>query len=222
MANAKLDNAVTNGEAKKGLARSVKMILINIALSGIAVYVFQFWFHQLNTLSMTKQIMNIGIIALTGATYFVSKTYYTKGVLNNIKKIIYVVGLALATLTLVYYTVETPTEIVYPLSGVILISIAFYMVSLSAGTLGLLGMIGMAILATMLIGAGKKFDYIAWDTAIELGKLSVFLILFLGGTWAELRAFVHGIRGINKDGGGFGSGNNGDPADGDDDTGAEE
>jgi hypothetical protein len=77
-------------------------------------------------------------------------------------------------------------------------------------------MIGLALIFAIPIAFLKWFDKIGWGTVGELSEFALFVILFLGGTWSQIRAAIHGIRGVNQDGRGFG-----DDGDGDGDTGDE-
>ncbi len=201
-------------EVKKN--RNWLMIIVNLVLALISVYLFEFWFKKVIALDDTFQkFANIGVVILTAVTYFIGKTYYIKGVMNTAKKIMVLLVLAGGTLGLMLLSVKVPADIVYPFSGVILVSIAFYMLSLSAGTLNTVGMIGLTLLFATPIAFLKWFDKIDWSMVGELSEFGLFIILFLGGTWSQIRAVLHGIRGVNADGG-FG-----DDGDGDGDTGSE-
>ncbi|HHH37638.1 MAG TPA: hypothetical protein ENK77_03370 [Epsilonproteobacteria bacterium] len=193
------------------------IIGVNLILSLISVYLFEFWFRKVIGLeSSFQKFTNIAVVALTLTTYFVAKTYYIKGVMNTAKKIFILVILAVATLGLMLLSVKYPADIIYPFSGVALASIAFYMLSLTAGTLNTVGMIGLALLFAIPISFLKWFDKIDWHMVGSLSQFALFVILFLGGTWAQIRAAIHGIRGVNSDAGGFG-----DNGDGNGDTGDE-
>jgi len=193
------------------------MILINLILSLVSVYLFEFWFKKVVGLPGDFQkFSNIAVVVLTAVTYFIAKTYYIKGVMNTAKKIITLLFLAIAIVALMLLSVKLPADIVYPFTGVILVSIAFYMLSLTAGTLNTIGMVGLALIFSIPIAFLKWFDKIGWGTVGELSEFSLFIILFLGGTWSQIRAAVHGIRGVNQEGGGLGDG-----GDGDGDTGEE-
>lgn len=193
------------------------MIIVNLILALISVYLFEIWFEKVIDLDNTFQkFANIAVVVLTALTYFIGKTYYIKGVMNTAKKIFTLLILAAATLGMMLLSVKVPADIVYPLSGVILVSIAFYMLSLTAGTLNTVGMVGLTLLFAAPIVFLKWFDKIDWSMAGELSQFGLFVILFLGGTWSQIRAVIHGIRGVNADGGGFG-----DDGDGDGDTGSE-
>lgn len=191
------------------------MIGVNLVLALISVYLFEFWYKQVMTLETLQLVENLAVVVLTALTYFIGKTYYIKGVMNTAKKIIILVLLSLAILGLMLLSVKLPADMIYPFSGVIIVSVAFYMLSLTAGTLNTIGIIGLSLLFTSAIAFMKWFDVISWDTVGDLAKLAVFIILFIGGTWAEIRALIHGIRGTNADGGGFGDGNDGDGDTGD-------
>jgi len=193
------------------------MIVVNLILSLISVYLFEFWFKKVIGLDNTFQMSaNLAVVVLTATTYFIAKTYYIKGVMNTAKKIITLLLLSIAILALMLLSVKIPADIAYPFTGVILVSIAFYMLSLTAGTLNTIGMIGLALIFAIPIAFLKWFDKIGWGTVGELSEFTLFVILFLGGTWSQIRAAIHGIRGVNQDGRGFG-----DDGDGDGDTGDE-
>ncbi len=205
---------------QKGESKSSKnwvIIVVNLILSLISVYLFEFWFKEVIALDNTLQkFANIAVMLLTALTFFIGKTYYIKGVMNTAKKILVLLLLSAATLGLMLLSVKVPADIIYPFSGVLLVSIAFYMLSLTAGTLNTVGMVGLTLLFATPIVFLKWFDKIDWNMVGELSQFAIFAILFLGGTWSQLRAVIHGIRGVNKDGGGFG-----DEGDGDGDTGSE-
>jgi len=202
---------------EKSSGKNWLMIGVNLVLSLISVYLFEFWFRKVIGLeSSFQKFTNIAVVALTLTTYFVAKTYYIKGVMNTAKKIFVLVVLAVTTLALMLLSVKYPADIIYPFSGVALASIAFYMLSLTAGTLNTVGMIGLALLFAIPISFLKWFDKIDWHMVGSLSEFALFVILFLGGTWAQIRATIHGIRGVNSDGGGFG-----DNGDGNGDTGDE-
>jgi len=192
------------------------MIVVNLVLALISVYLFEFWFEQVIKLEPLQLTENIVIVILTVITYFIGKTYYIKGVMNTAKKIFILLLLSIAILGLMLLASPVVEDIVYPFSGVLIVSVAFYMLSLSAGTLNTIGMIGLSLLLAAPIAFLKWFNVIEWDMVADLSKFAVFIILFLGGTWAQLRALIHGIRGTNADGGGFG-----DTNDGNGDTGSE-
>ena len=202
-------------EVKK--SKNWLMIIVNLILALVSVYLFEFWFDKVIGLDNTFQkFANIGVVVLTALTFFIGKTYYIKGVKNTAKKIFTLLILAGVTLGLMLLSVKVPADIIYPFSGVILVSIAFYMLSLTAGTLNTVGMIGLTLLFATPIAFLKWFDKIDWSIAGELSQFALFVILFLGGTWSQMRAAIHGIRGVNADGGGFG-----DEGDGNGDTGGE-
>ena len=192
------------------------MISVNLILALVSVYLFEFWFRKVIGLESTFQrFTNISVVVLTFITYFVAQTYYIKGVMNTAKKIFTIVILAAITLGLMLLSVKYPSDIVYPFSGVALASIAFYMLSLTAGTLNTVGMIGLALIFAIPISFLKWFDKIDWHMTGSLIQFAIFVILFIGGTWAQIRAVIHGIRGVNRDGGGFGDGDDGDGDSGD-------
>jgi hypothetical protein len=187
------------------------MIIINLTLALVSVYLFEFWIRKVIGLeSSFQKFTNIAVVILTFTTYFIAKTYYIKGVMNTAKKIFVLVLLSAATLALMLLSVKYPSDIIYPFSGVALASIAFYMLSLTAGTLNTVGMIGLALLFAIPISFLKWFDKIDWHMVGSLSEFALFVILFLGGTWAQIRAVIHGIRGVNQDSGGFGDGGDGD------------
>jgi len=197
--------------------KNLTMVIVNLVLALVSVYLFEFWFKKVIGLeSNFQKFTNIAVVVLTFITYFVAQTYYIKGVMNTAKKILTLVVLAGIILALMLLSVKYPSDIIYPFSGVALASIAFYMLSLTAGTLNTVGMIGLALIFAIPISFLKWFDKIDWHTLINLSEFGVFVILFIGGTWAQIRALIHGIRGVNRDSGGFG-----DEGDGDGDTGDE-
>jgi len=177
------------------------MIGVNFVLALISVYLFEFWFNRTLTLESLQMVENFAVVFLTAVTYFIAKTYYNKGVVNTFKKIAILVTLFLTIIGLMLLSVSTPSDIIYPLSGIIIISIGFYMISLSSGTINSGGMVGLSLIIATPIIFLKYFGVIEWGMVSTLSKFGVFLILFIGGTWAELRAIIHGIRGTNSDSG---------------------
>ncbi len=204
-------------KVEKKSSKNWIMIVVNFILALISVYLFEYWFKEVIALDNPLQrFANIGVVILTAVVYFVAKTYYIKGVMNTARKIFILFLLSVAILGLMLLSVKVPSDIIYPFSGIFLVSIAFYMLSLSAGTLNTAGMIGLALLLATPIIFLKWFGKIDWSMVVELSQFALFIILFLGGTWSQIRAAIHGIRGVNRDGGGFG-----DDGDGDGDTAGE-
>jgi len=204
-------------EIKKSSNKHWLMIGVNLVLSLISVYLFEFWFKKVLALENQLQLAeNLTIVVLTVITYFVAKTYYIKGVMNTAKKILILIGLGISILGLMLLSVKVPADIVYPFSGVILVSLAFYMLSMSAGTLNTIGMVGLSLILATPIAFLKWFNTISWDMVIELSQFAVFIILFIGGTWSQIQMAIHGIRGVSNTGSG-----SGDEGDGDGDTGDE-
>jgi len=184
--------------------RELLIGMINLALAGISVFLFEYWFNVVSNLEMNQRLMNFGVVLGTIVTLYVGKTYYGKGTMNNIKKILITFFLAISTVALALFSVNSPNDIVYPLSGLSLVLVAFYMLSLSASTLNLIGIVGISMVSGGIIAYLKMFDKIDWATVGVLSKWSVFIILFIGGVWPHFRKFFHGVTGVNKDGGGFG------------------
>lgn len=211
-------NGLNFDKIKKHM-KYIGIILINVGLAYAAVYLLEFWVRKVIELDALHIAENLAIAVLTPITYFIGQTYYTKGTTNVLKKIITLILLSAAIVGLML-TASLNSSFVYPLSGVIVASVSYYMLSLSASTLGSLGMVGFGVISTFAISFGLLFDKIEWGTAGILAKLAVFGILFWGGVVPHIRNYAHGIKGINKDGGGFGGGA-GDANDGDGDTGDE-
>jgi len=203
-----------------GHKKELVIALVNLSLALISVFVFEWWFNQVSQLDSTKMIENFGVIFLAVSTLFVAKTYYGKGTMNNIKRVLITVGLASTTLGLLAYSIEVPSDIFFPLSGIALVLVVFYMLSLSLSTLNLTGIIGISMVFLGSIVYLLKIDQIDWSMAGTMTKWTAFIILFIGGVWPHFRKGLHGITGVNKDGSGF-SGNEGDEGDGDGDTGDE-
>jgi hypothetical protein len=206
-----------NNKVEAKSSKNLLAIGINLILSLVSVYLFEFWFKEVIALDNIEQrVANIAVVILTIITYFVAKTYYIKGVANTAKKILILLGLSASILGIMLLSVKVPADAIYPFSGILLVSIAFYMLSLSAGTLNTIGIIGLSLIFATPIVFLKWFDAIDWSMTIELSQFAVFIILFLGGTWSQIRLAIHGIRGVNQTGSG-----SGDEGDGDGDTGDE-
>jgi len=179
------------------------MIGVNLVLALISVYLFEFWFKKVIQLDTLKVVENFSVVGLTLITYFIAKTYYSKGVLNTLKKI-FVLGILFTTIIgLMLLSIKEINDVIYPLSGIFIVSIGFYMLSLSAGTMNSGGIFGTALFFGAFISIAKYLGYIDWSTVLMLSKVLVFLILFIGGTWAEIRNVFHGIKGTNPDGNGI-------------------
>ncbi len=204
-----------NNKVEAKSSKNWLLIGINLILSLVSVYLFEFWFKEVIALDNIEQkVANIAVVILTIVTYFVAKTYYIKGVANTAKKILILLGLSAAILGIMLLSVKVPSDAIYPFSGILLVSIAFYMLSLSAGTLNTIGIIGLSLIFATPIVFLRWFNAIDWSMTIELSQFAVFVILFLGGTWSQIRSAIHGIRGVNQTG-------SGDEGDGDGDTGDE-
>jgi len=214
---------VVDVKQKNGYKKELGIAFVNLALAFISVFVFDYWFGKVTELSWLQMAENFGVVFLGATTLFVGKTFYGKGTINNLKKIIYTAFLAIATVALMLYT-ALALNIMYPLSGAILVFIAFYMLSLSASTMNLVGIISTAMILGTGIAFMKMKDVIDWGTTGLLAEFAMFLILFIGGVWPHFRRWMHGVTGVNKDGGGFGSDDSegGDEGDGDGDTGDED
>ena len=202
--------------------------LANLTLAGISVYVFDYWITSVAELSWGVMLLNFLVVIGAIFTLFVGKTFYGKGTINNGKKIVYTFGLGAGTIALMLFTSQF-TGIGYPLSGLILVMIAFYMLSVSANTLNIIGMVSMSMVLFGFVAWMNMQGYIGWAWTGYLSEASVFTILFWGGVWPHFRRAMHGVHGVNKDGGGFGSDDSGDEddseggdgGDGDGDTGDE-
>ncbi len=72
---------------KKGKISNLKKIGVNLLLSLISVYLFEYWFDEVLTLEPLQLAENLGVVGLVAAMFFVGKTFYTKGVWNNFKQI---------------------------------------------------------------------------------------------------------------------------------------
>ena len=193
---------------EKGNEKSYKKELsvagVNIVLAIISVYLFDYWFKMVNQLPAIQMAENFGVIVLGASTLFVGKTFYGKGTINNIKKIAYTSILAIMTVALILYTSLT-LNLMFPLTGIILVFISFYMLSLSISTMNLVGIISAAMVSVTAIAYMKMKDFIDWGMTGELIKITIFFILFIGGVWPHFRRWMHGVSGVNKDGGGFSS-----------------
>ncbi len=195
--------------------------LVNLTLAGVSVFVFDYWFSKVSQLPVLEMAENFGVVFLGAMTLFIGKTFYGKGTINNMKKIFYTTVLAVMTVALMLYT-GLNLNILYPLSGAVLVFIAFYMLSLSASTMNMVGIVSTAMVLGTGIGYLNMKEYIDWAMTGTLAKVAMFLILFIGGVWPHFRRWMHGVSGVNKDGGGFGSDSEGgDEGDGDGDTGDE-
>lgn len=189
---------------KKSGSKHYLMIIINLVLASASVYLFEFWFQKTIQLETLKMLENMGVALLTAIAYFIAKTYYSKGGMNAFKKTMILLTLFVMIMSLMLFSVTEPKDIFFPLSGVVIVSIAFYMLSLTTGTLNSAGIMGLSLIFAVPIVFGKFFGYIDWPMVAHASKFAVFAILFIGGTWAELRSMWHGIRGTNPDGNGFG------------------
>jgi len=199
------------------MKKNLIILSINLLLSILAVFVFNSWIHKIIHLQNWQgRLALISSVILLLATYFVGKTFYTKGVLNNLKKIFIMAFLVIGTIGLLALGVNDTHTLILGVEGLVLASILFYMLSLAIGTLTAVGIAGIVTILATGIYFGVTMYHLNTSSAILISKISMLLILFLGGTWAEIRYVIHGIRGTNNDQGGFG-----DSGDGDGDTGDE-
>lgn len=197
---------------KKSYKKELAIGLVNLVLAWISVFLFEYWFKAVGDLEPLRMALNLGVIVMSTITLFVAVTFYGRGTRNNLYRVVLTFGLAAATLTLIYFSGNTPEEMIYPFGGLSLVLIAFYMLSLSTDTLNLSGIVALSMVLATIILMSKKFEWIDWAMTGELSKYAVFIILFWGGVWPHFRSFMHGIKGTNRDGGG------GDPHDRDGDT----
>lgn len=195
---------------KKAFWKNWFSIIVNAVLAGISVYLFEVWFDKVIELDTWHLVGNFTLVGLLVVAFVIGMTAYTKGTMNKIKMVLTLAGLTIAIIGLMLAVTTTVSDVVYPLSGIIIASIAFYMFALSSGTARPVGIMFMAIVLFGSIALAKKLmPELSWDTIAELSQASVFFILFVGGTWAQLRMAMHGVRGVNKDGGGYGDSNDG-------------
>ena len=192
--------------------------LISIVLALASVYLIGPWIDKVMTLDTMQIVFNFAAAATTLITFYVAKTHYSKGSLNVFKKIFMVILFSALTIGFAILSAPTMNDLMYPLAGIFIVSVTFYMVSLSSETLGLLGMAGLTIILGALIIGGVVYKDFSYDTAMFWSKIAFLIILSVGGVFAKARMYMHGIRGVNNDGG---FGGEGDTNDGDGDTGEE-
>ena len=187
----------------------------NLALAGTSVYLFDYWYDKVVELPAMQMSLNLTLVFLLALTYFVGKTYYTRGTINIGKQVITLLFMGVGVLALMYFAVKTEGDVIYPLSGVAIISIGFYMLALSAGTMGAGGILAMSLGFASLIMFANMFGYIGWNGTGELAQFGVFSVLFVGGTWSHISHYLFGVKGTQEQRG-FG-----DAGDGDGDTAGE-
>lgn len=200
-------------------------IFLNIALAAASVLLIGPWIDYVLELETSSMIFNFAAAVTAGAAVFIAKTHYNKGTWNIIKKTLMVTSASALTIYFSFLSAGTADALWYPFTGVFIVLVTFYMISLSTETLGLIGISA----AGMLLGIGLvglyTYSDITGDTLLLLTKASMLLILFLGGVLAKIRMYLHGIRGTNNDGGfgrvGDDADDYGDEGDGDGDTGDE-
>lgn len=209
------------------LNKDLIAFLVSIALAVASVFLIGPWIDNVMLLNWQAITYNFAAAITTAATYYIAKTHYSKGAMNVLRKIFWVFLLAVATVgfallsTTAMGGVASISALVYPLTGIFIVSVTFYMVTLSSETLGLLGMAGLSIILGSIIAGGVFYGYLGYGGAILATQFSLLLILSVGGVFAKWRMYMHGIRGVNNDGGFKGEDNTGDIYDGDDDTGDE-
>ena len=194
----------TKVDVKKSYKKELGIAVVNFILAFTAIYMFEFWFKRVIQLDNFQMITNLGAVVMAIVTFFVAKTYYGRGTGNSVRKIFITFGLGALTVGLMLISVKVPVDIVYPLSGLILVGIAFYMLILSSNTLTLVGIIIFTMIFGGIIAYAKMFNYIDWTWVGHLTEAGIFVILLIGGVWPHVRRFMHGVTGVNKDGGGFG------------------
>ncbi len=206
---------ITKVDWSKYVNKDLIAFLISALLAVAAVYLVSPWVRNVMTLGWVSILFNFAAVISTGVTYYIAKTHYNKGAWNVFWKVVMVtIGGSIT----VFFTIMSSTTmggLWYPLTGIFIISVIFYMIALSSETIGLLGMVAMAIVSGTLIVGGLVFGKIDSDGAIMWTKIMMVVIFAIGGVFAKWRMYLHGIRGVNNDGG---FGNRGDTHDGDGDT----
>ncbi len=192
---------------RKYFNKDLVPFLITAALAGASVYLIGPWIDNIMLLETATMIYNFAAAIAAGITFFVAKTHYDRGGWNVFWKIIGVTGLATLTVGFILLA-SMHTSILYPLAGVFIVIVTFYMVSLSSVTMGLGGIIGAVIVFGAGIAYGLLHGIILQATAIILAKLLVLGILVLGGVAAKFKMYLHGIQGVSNNGG-FGDINDG-------------
>ena len=190
-------------------------ILGNASLAGISVYLFDYWYDKVVELPAMQMTYNLLLVVLLALTYFTGKTYYTRGTVNIGKQVLTLIIMGIGVLGLMFLSVTTLGDTIYPLSGIVIISIGFYMLALSAGTMGAGGILAMTLGFGALIMFSKMFNYIGWNGVGELAQFGVASVLFVGGTWSHISHYLFGVKGTQEQRG-FG-----DAGDGDGDTAGE-
>lgn len=188
-------------EQKKASAKNWFGIFANFILAYIAVYAFEFWYDKVIELDLWLMLGNFTVVGLLAITFFIAATAYTRGTVN--KAVLWLTLIVMAAVIIGLMLLVSPTEkdFLFPFSGVLIVMIGFYMLYLSTDTMEPVGIFAMIILFWGGIFFAKYFGLIDWSWVAELSQLAVFCILFFGGTWAKLRYAMHGITGVNKDGG---------------------
>ena len=190
-------------------------VFLSLALSIAAVYLIGPWVDHVLTLGIGSMIYTFLAAGATALMLFVAKTYYARGTWNVVKKIFFTMVLASAAVGFTILSSTTFGGLGPALVGVFIVGVIFYMISLSSETITLIGMSIMAVVFGALITGGLVYGPLDYESAVFFGKLSLLLMLLAGGVWAKLRRYMHGVQGVNADGG-FG-----DAGDGDGDTGDE-
>ena len=201
--------------------------LISVALAVASVFLIGPWIDSVMLLDWQAVGLIFTSSLTTFITYYIAKTHYSKGSMNVLKKIFWVsffavltVGLALGS-TMVMGGVASIVSLTYALTGIFIVSVIFYMVSLSSETLGLLGMAALSIFLGSLIAGGSFYGYLGHEATLWALQGALLIILAVGGVFAKWRMYLHGIRGVNNDGGFKSPDDYGDGNDGDGDTGIE-
>ncbi len=200
---------------RKYITMDLIPVFISLALAAASVYLIGPWIDYVVALETTKMIYIFLSAVFTGITFFVAKTHYSRGAMNVLKKIMYTIILGSATVGFAIMSSTTISGLVPALTGIFIVGVIFYMISLSSETITLLGMSAMAIVFGALIVGGLVYGNLEYASAIIFVKIALLIMLLAGGVWAKIRRYMHGVQGVNADGG-FG-----DAGDGDGDTGDE-
>lgn len=220
-----MNQTKTKAPVKKGWAKYLNKelfaFLVSAILAAASVFLIGPWIDEVMLLSTQAIAYNFLAAASALAMYFVAKTHYSRGMWNVLKKIFWVVVLASAVIgfsllsTTAMGGAASIGALVYPLTGIFIVSVIFYMVSLSSETIGLIGMSFLSVILLGIIAGAAFYGHLQYAGVILAIKAALLIILSAGGVFAKLRMYLHGIRGVNNDGG-FG-----DSGDGDGDTGDE-
>ena len=205
---------------KKWLNKDFFAMIATILMAASSVYLVGPWVRTILEFPISTILYNFGAVASVAITLYAAAVMYNRGGWNIAVKFMTVAFFSILTVILIILSSNSMNGLWYPLTGIFILYITFYMVVLSSKTLTLKGISAIAIILSSLILGSMVYNNTTYDDAIFWMKISLTFIFAIGAVLPKIRYWLHGIKGVNNDGG-FGRTNDddfGDENDGDGDT----